>query len=170
MEAYLGEIRMFAGNYAPVGWALCDGSTLPISEYEPLYSLLGTTYGGDGQTTFAVPDLRGRIPIGQGAGPGLTSRPLASLGGTETVSLTASNLPMHNHVVLANKEPGTVATVQSEIWAANSINQFFQGAATAQMAASTITAAGGNQPHANMMPFQVISFIICTNGLYPQQN
>jgi microcystin-dependent protein len=155
---------MFGGNFAPVGWLMCNGQLLPIANYDALYSLLGTTYGGDGQTTFALPDLRGRMPIH--AGP---SNQLGSGGGTETVTLVAANLPAHTHVVSAYSKEGTQDGPANGIWAnsGKDLNLFNPGAGAVSFAAAAITPAGSSQPHDNMMPYTTLSFIIATEGIYP---
>jgi microcystin-dependent protein len=164
-EPYVGEIRMFGGDFAPTGWALCDGSVLSINANEMLYSLLGTTYGGDGQTTFGLPDLRGRVPMHQSS-----THPLGQKGGTETVTLTQSNLATHTHAAAAQGANGTVASPGNAFWAGNADYNCFAPAGTATDAsfnAGTIAPAGGSQPHENMMPFVAINFIIATQGIYP---
>jgi microcystin-dependent protein len=164
-DAYLGEIRMFGGNYAPVGWAVCDGSVVSISQNEALYSLLGTTYGGDGVTTFAVPDLRGRAPMHQAGG-----YPLGQKGGTESVTLLTNNLASHAHTPMAQSANGTASSPSGTVWAGNSDYACF---ATQNPSAAfnpgTIGPSGGNQPHENMMPFTTINFIIAVEGIYPSQ-
>lgn len=169
-DAYLGEIRMFGGAYAPVNWLLCDGQLLSIAEYSPLYSLLGDRYGGDGQTNFRLPDLRGRIPISMGQGPGLPTYTLGASGGSETVTLTESQMPIHTHQATANKEPGTEQGPAGAVWAATTRNIYYKGGANAVMSASAYTPTGGSQPHGNMMPYQCVNFIICCDGLYPTRS
>lgn len=163
---YVGEIRMFGGNFAPVGWAFCNGQLLPISENATLFQLIGATYGGDGQTTFALPDLRGRIPVHVG-----TNFALAQAAGSETVTLTASQLPQHSHVPLATSGGTATASPGGNTWgtAAGSSNPYTNMGPTAQMNASCIGNAGGSQPHDNMMPFLCISFIISLFGIFPSQ-
>lgn len=167
---YLGEIRMFGGNFAPVGWAFCNGQWLPISEYETLFALIGTTYGGDGVTHFALPDLQGRLPLHMGQNPVTgTTYVLAEKSGSETVTLVQQQLPMHTHSVRVSSQPGTVKTPGNNVWA-QKIAEFTKNAPTISMNASTVSFVGGSQPHENMMPFGVISFIIALEGVYPQQN
>jgi microcystin-dependent protein len=170
-DAFLGEVRMFAGNFAPVGWELCNGQLLPISQYDALFTLLGTTYGGDGQNTFRLPDLRGRTPVHQGVANGLTTRVIGQVTGTETVTLTPSQLPAHNHAVHATSGAGTSAVPTGASWAAASTgeDQYSQGTPNASMAAISTATAGGGQPHDNMAPFQALSFIIAVEGIYPSQ-
>jgi microcystin-dependent protein len=165
-EPYLGEIRMFAGNFAPQGWVFCDGSTLAISEYDALYALIGTTYGGDGQTSFMVPDLRGRAPIH--IGPSAT---LGASGGSETVTLSSQQMAQHTHVANARSANATSSTPASNYWAGNA--DYLCYAATTPntaMNSGAIGAAGCNLPHENMMPFQTISFVMATSGIFPTTN
>ncbi|HZG13948.1 MAG TPA: tail fiber protein [Candidatus Bathyarchaeia archaeon] len=169
MESYLGEIRMFAGNYAPEGWALCNGQILSIAENEPLFILLGTTYGGDGETTFALPDLRGRIPIHLGVNPKTgTNYSLGQMGGTETVTLTTDQLPVHTHVPLA-ASVGTAVSPGGAYWAGN-LSIYSTDAPDGQMDAALIGSTGGGQPHDNMMPYATVNFIISLYGIFPSQN
>ncbi len=175
-QPYVGEIRIFAGNFAPADWMFCEGQLLPISENETLFQLIGTTYGGDGMETFALPDLRGRIVIGQGQGGGLTNRILADVGGAEEVTLTSSHLPAHTHSAAVypratsgagnNLAPGGMA------WAATQRDQAYTDApANADLAANAVTVtlspAGGGLPHENMPPFVGINYIISLFGIFP---
>jgi microcystin-dependent protein len=164
-QPYVGEIRMFAGNFAPAGWMFCEGQLLPISEYETLFNLIGTTYGGDGQSTFALPDLRGRTPVH--FGNGFT---LAETGGVETVTLTVSQIPAHSHAFLATSSPanatGPTANVLGEL-TAESI--FTSSAPTIAMAAGTGSSTGGSQPHDNFQPYLCVNFIISLFGIFPSQ-
>ena len=168
-DPYVGEIRMFGGNFAPVGWLFCDGSLLPIAQYDTLFNLIGTTYGGDGQTTFALPDLRGRMPIHQGRGPGLSPRVIGMMAGVEAVTIITPQLPTHNHTPVALREPGSLDTPAGNFWAGSSLTtQFVPGdQANTNMNVNAISATGGSQPHDNMSPFLCISFIIATEGIYP---
>lgn len=168
MDQYIGEIRMFAGNFAPSGWAFCNGQVLPIAENEVLYALLGTTYGGDGQTTFALPDLRGRLPIHQGTSSTGTSYSLGQTGGSETVSLSVNQLPSHTHVVNATDVSGTEPTPIGNLWA-DGLHRYSTNASTGTMFQEAISSEGGNQPHNNMMPFTAVHFIIALEGIYPSQ-
>lgn len=166
MEPYVGEIRMFGGDYAPEGWMLCDGRTLPIAQYDLLFALLGTTYGGDGQTTFALPDLRGRAPMHHS-----TNYPLGARGGSETVSLVHEHLAMHTHGAKVKSGNGNSSAPAAHYWAGNSDFQCYDTEVpNAQFAGGAIGPAGGNQPHENMMPFIAMSFIIAYVGLYPSPN
>lgn len=164
-EYYVGEIRIFSGNYAPEGWAMCNGQLLSIAGNEVLYTVLGTTYGGDGQSTFGLPDLRGRVPIGVGGGYALGNN-----GGAETVTLTTEQLPAHTHTALGNAT-ASVSTPTNAYWASNTAYNTFSGAApNAALSANCIGSVGGNQEHENMMPFNVLTFIIALNGLFPSPN
>jgi microcystin-dependent protein len=168
-QPYIGEIRMFGGNFAPVGWMFCDGTLLSISEYETLFNLIGTTYGGNGQDNFALPDLRGRFPVHQGGG-----HVLAETYGVEEVTLTQNQIPSHQHVALANSGAGTSASPSGGVWAGNSntaISQFAAGTSTTvNMNSAMVGATGGSQPHSNMPPYTCISFIISLFGIFPSQS
>ncbi len=170
---YIGEIRMFAGNFAPAGWELCEGQLLSISENEALFTLIGTTYGGDGQSTFALPDLRGRLPVHQGSGPGVSNRVIGETGGTETVTLTTSQIPAHSHVPQAVTTTGQ-ADPTNRIWAAspNSAPVYAVGPVSpdAPMSNGLVGTVGGSQPHENMQPYLCVSFIISLYGIYPSQS
>src|SRR5690606_5177484 len=159
---YIGEIRMFAGNYAPSGWAFCDGQILPISENETLFQLIGTTYGGDGENTFALPDLRGRLPIHQGNG-----FILAETGGAEEVTLTVNQIPAHSHPWLASDQPASAASPEGNL-PAEATKRFYAAPTSAvSMASNAIGAAGGSQPHTNFQPYLCVSFIISLFGIFP---
>jgi microcystin-dependent protein len=159
---YVGEIRMFAGNFAPAGWALCQGQILAISENDVLFTLIGTTYGGDGQTTFALPDLQSRVPVH--VGPGFVQGQTA---GVESVTLTTSQIPAHSHVPLCSSGAGTNASPQNDVWAALDSNIYSDVAPSVIMAPSALGSTGGSQPHDNMVPFLVINFIISLFGVFP---
>jgi microcystin-dependent protein len=162
---YIGEIRLFAGNFAPAGWMFCDGQILPISENDALFNLLGTTYGGDGQSTFALPDLRSRAPLHRGA-----NHQQAEQGGVESVTLTVQQTPTHTHPYLAALNPASIASPQDNVLAESSaINMWINDTPSAQLAAQAVTPVGGNQPHENMQPSLAISFIISLYGIYPNQ-
>jgi microcystin-dependent protein len=168
-QPFIGEIRMFAGNFAPVGWAFCDGQLIAISENDALFTLIGTTYGGDGQETFALPNLQSRIPIHQGQGPGLTSRPLGEMAGVESVTLTTQQMTAHSHPMVASSNVGGSANPQGQVLAAGTNVQFFRAIApNVNMAANVVTAAGGSQPHENLMPYLGINYIISLFGIFPQ--
>ena len=162
-QPYVGEIRMFAGNFAPAGWMFCEGQLLPISENETLFQLIGTTYGGDGESTFALPDLRGRIPLHQGNG-----FILAENGGAEKITLTVQQIPAHGHPLLASGNQG------NQVNTANDLTSNSQGAlpyiedvATINMNALAISPVGGSQPHTNFQPYLCINFIISLFGIFP---
>jgi microcystin-dependent protein len=164
-QPYVGEIRMFAGNFAPAGWMFCEGQLLPISEYETLFNLIGTTYGGDGQSTFALPDLRGRLPLHQGNG-----FTLAETGGVEEVTLTVSQIPAHSHPLLATASPGTAATPQNSVPAKTTTGfLYILENPTDNMAATAISSTGGSQPHTNFQPYLCVDFIISLFGIFPSQ-
>ena len=171
-EPFVGEIRMFAGNFAPRGWAFCDGQLLAISQNDALFSLLGTIYGGDGRTTFGLPDLRGRIPVHTGTGPGLTPRQIGYRGGVEQITLSKNELPVHGHPLLALDKPGDGGNPTNRTWAATSnAPPFYSDAGpNLPMSQSATTSAGGSQSHSNMMPFLCVHFIIALFGIYPSRN
>jgi len=170
-DPYVGEIRMFAGNFAPAGWALCAGQLVPISENDTLFTLIGTTYGGDGQETFGLPDLQGRIPVHQGQGPGITqSYTIGEQFGVESVTLTSQQMPLHNHPLLASLNAGTSANAQDNMLSASPTNQFYtQDVGSVGMAGSNVQPQGGSQPHENMQSFIVINYIISLFGIFPTQ-
>jgi microcystin-dependent protein len=164
-QPYVGEIRIFAGNFAPAGWMFCDGQLLPISENETLFQLIGTTYGGDGQSTFALPDLRGRLPLHFGNGTAL-----AETGGAESITLTVSQIPAHGHTLLCAASGGIPnSNPKLGFWAASDVNQYTDQAPTVSMGNPTITtdADGGSQPHENLQPFLCVNFIISQFGIFP---
>ncbi len=170
-EPFVGEIRMFAGNFAPRGWAFCDGQLLATSQNEALFSLLGTIYGGDGRTTFGLPDLRGRIPLHAGTGPGLSERKLGSKGGGETETLTTNQLASHTHDWNANTAVGDTAAPAGKVTAQSAAPRIYREVDQSQnLASTTIADAGGNQPHNNLMPTLCIHFIIALFGIYPSRN
>ena len=164
-QPYVGEIRMFAGNFAPSGWLFCEGQLLPISENLTLFQLIGTTYGGDGESTFALPDLRGRIPLH--SGNGFT---LGETGGVEAVTLTVSQIPAHNHPMLASADPATTANPQDNVAAATATaTPYFNNAPATPMSSQAISAVGGSQPHNNFQPYLCVDFIISLFGIFPSQ-
>lgn len=165
-QPYVGEIRIFAGNFAPAGWMFCEGQLLPISEYATLYNLVGTTYGGDGQSTFALPDLRGRLPIHQGSG-----YTLAESGGVETVTLTSAQCPAHSHPLQASNDSANAATPQGNVPAAtlNTVAYTTIPQLTPLSAQATTASNGGNQPHSNFQPYLCVDFIISLFGIFPSQ-
>jgi microcystin-dependent protein len=162
---YVGEIKMFAGNFAPAGWELCNGQIISITEYETLFNLIGTSYGGDGQETFALPDMRGRVPLHQGNG-----FVMAETGGVENVTLTASQIPAHSHPMLASSDPSNSPNPGSNfIGTSSQVNAFFSDIPSTNMNAAAVSSVGGNQSHNNMQPFLGINYIISLFGIYPSQ-
>lgn len=162
-QPYVGEIRMFAGNFAPAGWMFCEGQLLPISENETLFQLIGTTYGGDGESTFALPDLRGRIPIHQGNG-----FILAETGGAEEITLTVNQIPAHSHPLLASTGPGSSNSPGLSVLAESaSISPYIEDAASFQLSPNSMSAVGGSQPHTNFQPYLCVNFIISLFGIFP---
>ena len=161
-QPYVGEIRLFAGNFAPAGWMFCEGQLLPISEYETLFNLIGTTYGGDGQSTFGLPDLRGRVPLHQGNG-----FILAETGGAEEITLTAQQIPSHTHALLADTQPSETAYPEGGVLAEADEDVYVQGTANTPLNASSMTSVGGSQPHTNFQPYLCVSHIISLFGIYP---
>ncbi len=169
-EPFVGEIRMFAGNFAPRGWAFCDGQLLAVSQNDALFSLLGTIYGGDGRTTFSLPDLRGRLPIHAGAGPGLSNRRLGSKNGVESVTLTRNQLPAHTHDFKGSTVAGDQSSPGGNLLAGRVGDATYQEDATSvAMATASVTSAGGDRSHTNLMPFLCIHFIIALFGIYPSR-
>ncbi|CAD7730955.1 hypothetical protein LMG31884_45530 [Xanthomonas hydrangeae] len=170
---FIGEIRMFGFGRTPQGWQACDGSLLQISEYEPLYVLLGTVYGGNGTSTFGVPDLRGRLPIHQGQGPGLSNYVLTQHAGTETVTLTDLQMPAHTHTAQATTTAATATAPAGLLPAAVNGSTFYvsdaTGGTTLAMSTQSTSFAGGNQPHDNLMPTLTVQYCIATTGIFPQQ-
>jgi len=164
---YIGEIRLFAGNFAPYNWMLCQGQLLSIAEYETLFVLIGTTYGGDGQNTFALPDLRGRVPLHAGTGVGLSTRTLGESGGQEAVTLTSNQIPSHSHVPRASDLPGALASPSGGFWAGSSTLLYSSGAPGVAMNPTALSNAGGNLPHENRIPFVGLNFIISLFGVFP---
>ncbi len=163
MAPFVGEIRMFAGNFAPAGWKFCDGQLLPISENGTLFTLIGTTYGGDGQTTFAVPDLRSRVPVHQGNG-----FILAEAGGVEEVTLTVQQVPAHSHPLLATTSIATETGPGGNVLAQSSVGKMYiQDVTDGSLAAASIAPVGGSQPHTNLQPYLCINFIISLFGTFP---
>ncbi|MBR9764905.1 MAG: phage tail protein [Rhodobacteraceae bacterium] len=170
-EPYVGEIRMFAGNFAPKGWAYCDGQLLAVSQNDALFSLLGTTYGGDGRTTFGLPDMRGRIPLHLGSGPGLTTRREGSKAGGETVTLTIAEMPSHSHGLSANTSAATAESPSDHVLAAGvGINMYSGEPLNAPLAPGVIDHFGGSRSHSNLMPTLCVHFIIALFGIYPSRH
>lgn len=167
-QPYLGEIKMFAGNFAPQGWAICAGQLLPINQNQALFAILGTTYGGNGQTNFALPDLRGRVPVGTGTGPGLSAYGLGQIGGTESNTLLTSNLPPHSHSILAEVTAGTTAS-PANAYMANTGAVDREYAATFSTTMGNTGLTGGAIPVNNVQPYVTINFIIALQGIFPTQ-
>ena len=170
MEPFIGQIMMFAGNFAPRGWALCNGQLLPIASNTALFSILGTTYGGDGQTTFALPDLRGRVPMHMGQGPGLSPRKLGERGGRETDTLTVNNLPSHNHAMNAANADAKSASPAGNLLGNAQTQVYASGSAGAQMSTQSVSNTGENQPFSIMQPFECINFVIALQGIFPPRD
>ncbi len=172
---FLAEIRIFAGNFAPNGWAKCDGQLLLISQSTALFSLLGTTYGGDGKTTFALPDLRGAAPLQQGEGSGLSWRVLGETGGDRTVTLMQSEMPAHSHGVRASSGRADQLSPSGNVWATartgrRVANQYAAAANTVTMSFFALSIEGGSMPHNNMPPYLTLNFIIAMQGIYPSRS
>jgi microcystin-dependent protein len=166
-QPYVGEVRMFAGNFAPAGWMFCEGQLLPISEYETLFNLIGTTYGGDGQSTFELPDLRGRLPLHQGNG-----FTLAETGGVETVTLTVQQIPAHSHPLLGTSKFATTTSPQNNVPAVASVanvDAYGTDTPTSAVSPNSVAAIGGSQPHNNFQPYLCVDFIISLFGIFPSQ-
>ena len=162
-QPYVGELRIFAGNFAPSGWMFCEGQLLPISENETLFQLIGTTYGGDGQSTFALPDLRGRLPLHQG-----NNYILAETGGAEEVTLTVNQIPSHTHPLTGSSGNGSQANPNNNVLASSTLVKLYSGeAADTAMAATAITPVGGSQPHTNFQPYLCLNYIISLFGIFP---
>jgi microcystin-dependent protein len=170
-QPYVGEIRMFAGNFPPNGWMFCEGAPLPISENEVLFQLIGTTYGGDGQETFNLPNLASRVPIHMGTGPDGTTYQIGEMAGTEQETLTVQQIPNHTHPLTASTNTGSASPATGNVLAVTSagIELYYEGQATTNMNAQAITPAGGSQPHENTQPFLCINFIISLFGVFPSQ-
>ncbi|MCP4306838.1 MAG: phage tail protein [bacterium] len=170
-DPFVGEIRMFAGSFAPPGWAFCDGQLLAVSQNDALFSLFGTIYGGDGRTTFGLPDLRGRVPIHAGSGPGLSPRQLGSSAGAETETVTLPSLTAHSHAYQASAHLADEAHPTGNVLAQpTAASPYFPAAPSVGMATSAVGDVGGNQSHQNLMPFLCVNFIVALLGVYPSPN
>lgn len=183
-NAFIGQVMLFAGNFAPRGWSLCEGQLMSIAQNTALFSILGTTYGGDGQTTFALPDLRGRVAVGSGSGPGLSPWDLGESQGNETIGLNLSQLPMHNHNVMVSNNAATSpnATTTGTCYLAAAAGTYGGDALSVNMylndgvppadvlGNNSITSSGGSQPHQNIQPSLGLNYIICLEGIYPTRN
>ena len=167
-DPYVGEVRLFAGNFAPAGWAFCDGQIVAIAEFETLFNLIGTTYGGDGQATFALPDLRGRVPVHQGSNRQSGAYVTGQAGGAETVTLSAAHMAPHTHAMLASSTAASTAHGAADVLGSSTAMNLY-GAGTPNMAMdpNAIAPLGGSQPHENMPPFVAVSFIISLFGIFP---
>ena len=174
MDQFVGQIIAVGFNFAPAGWVLCNGQLLSISEYQVLYALIGTTFGGNGQTTFAVPDLRGRSPLGQGNGAGLPPAVVGQVGGTESVSLTLPQIATHTHLLMASSATGSLAKPASTTVLATQSNAavdiYGAAAGSVTLAPSAIGSTGGSLPHENRQPFNTVNYIISTVGVFPSQS
>jgi microcystin-dependent protein len=174
-DQFISEIRMFAGNFAPTGWALCNGQLLPISQNTALFSLLGTTYGGDGKSTFGLPNLQGSAPVGAGQGPGLSVRDLGEIGGAQTVTLLESEMPAHSHTAQASTSGGTDSPANAA-WGESKLGKTplavyaASGPNNVLMSPQGLSTAGGNVPHNNMPPFLCLTFIIALQGIFPARS
>ena len=169
-DNYVGEIRMFGGTFAPAGWFMCWGQELYISEYTALFVVIGTAYGGDGVTTFRLPDLRGRVPVCMGSGPGLTPRSAGQAGGSETLTLVAAELPIHQHALRATTAAATTTDPAGNLPAVSPVEVYGPSGGTVAMSFQGIsTADGGGQPHDNVQPFLAVNYIIAWDGLFPSR-
>ncbi len=171
MAPFVGEIRMFAGNFAPNGWMFCEGQTLPIAENEVLFQLIGTTYGGDGEETFNLPNLASRVPIHMGTGPDGTTYQIGEMAGTEQETLTVQQIPNHTHPFIGTTSNGTQINPGGNLLGGSlsSVQPYIEDTAADAMAAAMVTPAGGSQPHENTQPFLCINFIISLFGVFPSQ-
>ena len=173
-DPFVAEIRIFAGNFAPRGWALCDGQLLPISQNTALFSLLGTFYGGDGRSTFGLPNLQGAAAMHQGQGPGLASRSIGETGGATSVTLIQSEIPLHNHLIQGSTENGTLKQPSPTEFLARSkggnLYQSNTSASLVTMNPQSFSVAGGSQPHNNMQPYLTLTYIIALQGVFPQRS
>lgn len=174
---YISEIKMFAGTFAPAGWFFCDGRLLPIAEYETLFNLIGTTYGGDGQTTFGLPDLRGRVPIHTGASIGTSNHILGETGGAEEVTITTNQMPGHNHAVNCSSAGTTQASMATKTTPLNNFPGtestgagIYETSSNSTMNAGMIGSTGGALPHYNLQPYLTVNFIIAWDGVFPTMN
>lgn len=169
-QPYVGEIRMFAGNFAPVGWMFCDGQQLPISQNETLFTLIGTTYGGDGEETFNLPNLQSRVPMHMGNGPDGVTYPLAEVAGVESVTLTTQQIPVHTHSLLGSTAGANDGNPTNKVLAQSAqVAYMIEADGELAMNANSITPVGGSQPHENCQPFLCINYIISLFGIFPSQ-
>ena len=169
-QPYIGEIRMFAGNFAPVGWAFCDGQPLPISQNDALFVLIGTTYGGDGESTFNLPNLQSRVPLHMGTGADGITYQLAEMAGVESVTLTAQQIPIHNHALVASTAAATIGDPTNKVFGQSpQVAYFIEADPEVQFNPAAISPVGGSQPHENCQPFLGINYIISLFGIFPSQ-
>ncbi|HEU4558965.1 MAG TPA: tail fiber protein [Longimicrobium sp.] len=169
-QPYVGEIRMFAGNFAPNGWMFCEGATLPISENDVLFQLIGTTYGGDGEETFNLPNLASRVPMHMGTGPDGTTYQIGEMAGTEQETLSTQQIPNHTHALTASLNPSNQSSPSGALLAQSTVADMYTGEAPdVQLAANAVQPTGGSQPHENTQPFLCINFIISLFGIFPSQ-
>jgi microcystin-dependent protein len=167
-QPYIGEIRMFAGNFAPAGWMFCNGQLLPISEYDALFILIGTTYGGDGQDTFGLPNLQSRLPMHAGTGPGLGTYTLGEMGGVESVTLSTNQIPVHSHALLASTGTGDQISPSGNVLATSfNVAPYINDIVSGNLNAAAVGPVGGSQPHSNLQPYLCVNFIISLFGIYP---
>jgi len=173
-DQFLAEIRIFTGNFAPVGWALCQGQLLPISQNTALFSLIGTFYGGNGTSNFGLPDFQGMAPINQGQGAGLTERFLGETSGTETVSLLQTEIPSHNHQLQGSTNGADQTTPAGNVWAGSNVGRtpppLYSTTQNTTMSLNALAPTGGSQPHNNMHPYLALNFIIALQGIYPPRS
>jgi microcystin-dependent protein len=169
-QPYVGEIRLVGFNFAPVDWALCNGQSMPISEYEVLFTLIGTTYGGDGQTTFNLPNLQSRIPFHMGTNSMGDNMVIGGIAGSETVTVLTPQIPAHSHVLAANAANGGQPSPAAGVWAGSALNQYSTESPTNSMNPNGITNTGGSQPHNNIPPILVVNFVISLFGIFPSQS
>ncbi len=167
---YLGEIIVVAFNFPPIGWAECNGQIMSISQNSALFQLIGTTYGGDGVQTFALPDLRGRTPLHQGQGPGLSPYVIGQTGGVEQVTLNVNQMPQHSHQVFGSTNPGTLGSPSGSVWATQTRAAVYSSSENTDMAPGTLGMTGGGQPHDNLSPYLTMNYIIALEGIFPTQN
>lgn len=173
MDPFIGQVVMFAGDFPPIGWAYCDGQLLSINQYSALFSILGTRYGGDGVSTFALPDLRGRVPVHPGHGPGLSEYRLGEKGGAETVTLTTNQLPGHSHSLNASVGPASQSSAEDNILASQSpssgVTTYTSDTPSTQLSSASISSTGGGQPFDILQPYTCVHFIIAMQGIYPSR-
>ena len=168
-DPFLGQVTMFAGNFAPRGWAFCDGQLLAIAGNTALFSLFGTIYGGDGRTTFGLPDLRGRVPVHMGQGPGLSNRTVGAKSGSESVTLVTTQLPSHTHALQGSADSATTPDPSGNVFARSSGDAYGSDLSASNMNPGAVSDTGGTQAHSNMQPYQAINFIVALVGVYPSR-